>query len=1083
MCPYTLTEAAGRKAPAMKTPEKEAAMHGFTRPVPVRAFAVALPLLLAACGDGTPAELPPPAPRWIAVVPDSLHLTYLGERVRVQARIQRDPKLYGGREVKWSSTDTSVITVNEEGEVTALTNGEAGLAAELIGMHDTAYVEVRQLGARMEVLGGGQQGGAGLPLIERVGVRVTDAGGTLVRWYLPVDFDASVDGGRVSRRRGSVFRDGEAWTEWTLGPGAGPQTLLATAWRGTTSAEIHAVAVEADSVVAELSVHAGDGQGAPPGTALEEPVSVAAVDTLGRRVPNAAVRFEPAAGHGSVEPAETVTDSAGLASTIWTMGEAPGRQTMVVSAARGARVEVTAMSQSDEGVCPRTPAVAEAIVSRTDAATCAEVTDAHLAGIGFLNIHTRGIRKLRSGDFAGLSALRRLYLPGNELEELSAATFEGLSRLRYLDLANNRLTALPPEVFAGLPELEDLGLESNRLSRLPPATFAGNRKLGSLRLNDNELTELPPGIFQGLADLRELRLEENRLAKLRPAVFADLTNLESLNLHRNGLTQLPAGVFDGLAKLTTLDMSVNGLTELPAGAFAGAPNLESLDVSYNGLTELPPRVFAGKRRLEVVSARGNPGSPFPVEVAFARVDAGPLAPGPARVVMRVPAGAPFPFRMPVSVQRGSASAVWLEVGPGDTVSVPLMVRRPAGSTETVHLSFGQPPGPSVFFKGLQVVGGEQIALFAEPDNRSPVLAEPMLRYWLQAAGEAEPLTLGPYFTDPDGDSLTYRVESSDGRVAGGSVAGGVLWMEPRGEGEAVLKVTATDPAGLAATQPLAIEVAPAPDPNRFNIDLVFGPGFSDRHREVVREAADRWEEVVVGDLPDVPLDGYLKPCGYDLGTRMAGVIDDLVIHVKRGTDRTYVGTCGKREGTGLNFLSGNTFWPGAFAPGFEDWDLFHYVALHEIGHSLGIGTGSPWSSMLQTHPHTTPPDYYFPGPLAIAAFDAAGGRDYKGHRVPVSNSGASGDKIHWRYVVFGPEIMAGIAPVISAITVQALADLGHVVDVSKADPFALPAASGAADADRDDRVPRPGLEPIDEIRQYPVIVVDSTGKVVRVIRN
>ena len=71
---------------------------------------------------------------------------------------------------------------------------------------------------------------------------------------------------------------------------------------------------------------------------------------------------------------------------------------------------------------------------------------------------------------------------------------------------------------------------------------------------------------------------------------------------------------------------------------------------------------------------------------------------------------------------------------------------------------------------------------------------------------------------------------------------------------------------------------------------------------------------------------------------------------------------------------------------------------------------------------------------------------------------------------------------------QALADLGHVVDVSKADPFTLPGASqgdavAGAGADGVEGGGGPGFEFADSIIRGPVTVVDSTGKVVRVIRN
>ncbi|MCY4505875.1 MAG: hypothetical protein OXG35_02760, partial [Acidobacteria bacterium] len=217
----------------MSTPEideRARTMHGDSprRPRPLLAggVAAAVLLLLAACGDGAPVEPPPAAPTWIILVPDSVRFTYIGERVRAQVRVQRAAELAGGREVGWSSTDTAVFTVDAEGEVTARANGAAALVAELAGLRDTARVRVRQEAARIEVLAGdGQRGAAGLELLDVVHVRLTDAGGTLLAVHAFPDFDASGDGGRVSRTLGNS-NTYEKWVRWTLGPAPGPQSLL-----------------------------------------------------------------------------------------------------------------------------------------------------------------------------------------------------------------------------------------------------------------------------------------------------------------------------------------------------------------------------------------------------------------------------------------------------------------------------------------------------------------------------------------------------------------------------------------------------------------------------------------------------------------------------------------------------------------------------------------------------------------------------------------------------------------------------------------------------------------------------------------
>lgn len=336
---------------------REAAEARARSPLRVLAGCVtAAVLLLAGCGDGAPVDPPPAAPTWILLVPDSLRFTYLGERVRAQVRVQRAPALLGGREVMWSSTDTAVFTVDAEGEVTARANGEAALVAGLMGLRDTARVRVRQEAARIEVLAGGQRGPPGLELLDPVHVRVTDAGGTLLAVHSFLDFDASAHGGRARTVGNST--PGEQWALWTLGPAPGPQTLVMTVLHGAASAEIGAVALDPDSLVAVAVVHSGDGQGALPGEALADPVVVAVADRLGRRLPGASVRFEPVAGHGTAAPAEVVSDSLGLAATVWTLGEAPGRQMLIASAGAGASVEAVAVAQSDEGVCARTPVVA-----------------------------------------------------------------------------------------------------------------------------------------------------------------------------------------------------------------------------------------------------------------------------------------------------------------------------------------------------------------------------------------------------------------------------------------------------------------------------------------------------------------------------------------------------------------------------------------------------------------------------------------------------------------------------------------------------------------------------------------------------
>ena len=124
--------------------------------------------------------------------------------------------------------------------------------------------------------------------------------------------------------------------------------------------------------------------------------------------------------------------------------------------------------------------------------------------------------------------------------------------------------------------------------------------------------------------------------------------------------------------------------------------------------------------------------------------------------------------------------------------------------------------------------------------------------------------------------------------------------------------------------------------------------------------------------------------------------------------------------------------------------------------------------------------------MAIAAFDDAGGRNYTGAKVPVESDGW-----HWRTPVITNELMSSgwfslrdgaivTYRRLSAITVQALADLGYVVDVTQAEPYTLPdAAAAKVAAFHPQSEPRPvcgvGTE------REPIYVVDPQGRIIRTL--
>ena len=268
-----------------------------------------------------------------------------------------------------------------------------------------------------------------------------------------------------------------------------------------------------------------------------------------------------------------------------------------------------------EGVCDRTPQVAEAIRNARGKSHCSDVSDPSV--ITQLSIvNNPGLTTLKSGDFFELDSLQRLDLNNNGLTTLPAGVFDALGLLTELRLNNNGLTTLPAGVFIGVGSLTELWLNNNGLTMLPAGVFDNLGSLTELRLNDNDLTTLPAGVFDALGSLTELRLNDNDLTTLPAGTFAGLPALRTLQFQNNQVTTWPASIFNGLSNLQTIDFGSNGITQLPDDIFADNNRLQNLLLGGNQLRELPEQVFFRLPQLRNLSVNGNrltevPAGAFP----------------------------------------------------------------------------------------------------------------------------------------------------------------------------------------------------------------------------------------------------------------------------------------------------------------------------------------------------------------------------------------------------------------------------------------------------------------------------------------
>jgi adhesin/invasin len=304
-----------------------------------------------------------------------------------------------------------------------------------------------------------------------------------------------------------------------------------------------------------------------------------------------------------------------------------------------------------------------------------------------------------------------------------------------------------------------------------------------------------------------------------------------------------------------------------------------------------------------------------------------------------------------------------------------------------------------------------------------------------------------------GVSVAFSVASG-----GGSVTGSPAWTDAEG----VATVTSWTLGPSPGTHTLAAQTAGVPDVvfsatavesppvGQFSIELQFMTAIDGAQEAIFREAAARWEEVIVGDLPDYT--GVLSAGGCQ-PVEETGGIDDVKIYVTvvpidgPGGVLGQAGPCyvWRPEGSGgpVFPITGIVRLDEADVAQMQSNGTLKDVIIHEMGHVLGIGTlwnTSPNAFLIGAGGD----DPYFNGAGAVAAFDAVGGAERVAPKVPVENTGGSGTRdAHWRESVLNYELMTGWLEApgtpnpLSIITIASLADMGYEVNMAAADPYTV----------------------------------------------
>ena len=512
---------------------------------------VLLSTLVLACGDGEPDVVAPPTPvpTTLVIVPSSAVLTSLEQTVRLTATVgDQTGAPMSGIALTWASSHGGVVTVDDEGIVTAVSNGNANVTAA--------------------VQGGGPSGSAAVTVAQQVTeLRLTP--------------DPP-----VFRAIGATLRMSADALDANGHPVAGADIT----W---SSSDESVVTVDADGLVTAT------GNGNARVTASSDPVSA----TADFSVDQEATFLTVSPDEVQIDPHETLQLTAAAfdandnpvvgAEFRWLSDD----ESVATVDATGLVIGVTPGAVAISVQVPETDltAVAQVRVNPWDRFALVALYNA-TGGPNWTN-SSGWLSDQPVGEWRGVTAdaegrVTDLVLSSNGLEGSLPSEIGRLTHLRVLNLGFNDLTGPIPIESGDVPNLVVLNIDTNDLSGPIPPALANLLHLEHLKLGHNRLTGSIPAGLGSLGNLRVLELHGNQLSGPIPPHLGKLARARTVSLGFNNLTgPIPPELGD-LASVDFLGLHANQLTG-PAPPELG--RLSSLTRFYlgdnRGLTGVLPQQY------------------------------------------------------------------------------------------------------------------------------------------------------------------------------------------------------------------------------------------------------------------------------------------------------------------------------------------------------------------------------------------------------------------------------------------------------------------------------------------------------------
>lgn len=252
------------------------------------------------------------AARRIALTPRADTLLALGDTALITATVtDAHGAALAGATLRWRSLDTTVATVDSTGAIVARAPGQASIEVTVREVLARATVLVRQQPTAVVLAGDSavrMADGDSLRLL----AHAVDARGNRVRGLTP--WWQSADSGVLvvdSSGAARAIAAGRAYV-----------------WASAGESRVR-LRVDVELTPASLVLQSGEGQRAPAGRRLPDPVVLQVRARGGQPVPGAVVSLTTENGEGLVEPATATSDADGRVRAQWTLSPRAGSQRLL----------------------------------------------------------------------------------------------------------------------------------------------------------------------------------------------------------------------------------------------------------------------------------------------------------------------------------------------------------------------------------------------------------------------------------------------------------------------------------------------------------------------------------------------------------------------------------------------------------------------------------------------------------------------------------------------------------------------------------------------------------------------------------